>query len=265
MTIRPEPHLAEVSEEDAGGRIADLYDDIRRVTGVDSVALVYRALAAIPGALETVWSDLASNLADRDVRAAAARIVGADPASVAQLDPGLVSVPPRDAAATLAGFARINRLNLVGLNALFEGVPGRPPTIPARSARDIVPAGLPMADLGSLPENTRALLEAMSAPVAGEELPVVIPSLYRFFAHDERLLRVLWAALQPVVVGPAFGQRVAAIGRDAAPLARTLPYSVRQMGPGEGREVIERFLGTIPSMIVVGDLLGQALGLTDET
>ena len=80
MTIRAEPHLAEVSEKDAGGRIADLYDDIRRVTGVHSVALVYRALAAIPGALEMVWADLASNLADRDVRAGRWwRTAGCDP------------------------------------------------------------------------------------------------------------------------------------------------------------------------------------------
>ena len=264
MTLRREPHLAEVSENDAGGRIAELYDDIRRVTGVRSVALIYRALAAIPGTLETVWDDLAPNLADPEVRAAAARIVGASPAAVAKLDPQLASVPARDAAATLAGFARINRLNLVGLSALLAGVRGPFAVSSVAEAVEVVPAGLPMADLTALPESTITLLEEMSAPVTGGELPVVIPSLYRFFAHDEQLLRALWTALGPVVVDPGFEQRVGAIRRDAASLARTLPYGVRQLGLGDGRAVVERFLRTIPSMIVVGELLGQALGVADE-
>ena len=43
---------------------------------------------------------------------------------------------------------------------------------------------LPMADLASLEPGTIALLQRMSAPVAGPEQPILIPSLFRYFAHD---------------------------------------------------------------------------------
>lgn len=257
--------LAEVSETAATGAAAALYDDIRRVTGVRSIALVHRALAAIPGALETIWADLAPNLADHRVRSAAARIAGAESAAVAPLDPGLVTVPLPAAAATLAGFARINRLNLVGLSALQTGLAAPPAQERGATATDVIPDGLPMAELASLPVSTLALLEEMSAPVAGAERPIVIPSLYRFFARDERLLRALWEALRPVVDDPGFEARVDGIRQGATALARALPYGVRPAPGDEAQAVVARFLRTIPSMIVVGDLLGQALGVADRS
>ncbi|MGL6279429.1 MAG: hypothetical protein ACRC50_07745 [Gaiella sp.] len=262
MSTADGARLAEIPEEAARGRTAELYEDIRRVTGVGSVVLVYRALAAHGDALEIAWSDLAPNLADDRARAAALGLgADGDTDDVAVLPPSLVRVPLDRAAETLATFARANRLNVVALSALLDGVDRPPAATPAASAREVVPTGLPMADLARLPPATLTLLEEMSAPVAGGERPVVIPSLYRFFAHDEQLLRALWDAIRPTVENPAFASRVAGLQDDGRALGARLPYRVRALPPGEPRVIVERFLRTIPSMIVVGALLARALGI----
>ena len=42
-----------------------------------------------------------------------------------------------------------------------------------------------MVDPPALPRRTIALQEEMSAPIAGKERPIVIPSLFRHFAQDQ--------------------------------------------------------------------------------
>lgn len=255
--------VAEISEASATGAVAAVYDDIRRVTGVPTVALVYRILATSPDTIRTVWADLGPNLADSRVRSRALELAGAPGGAVAPIARSVVSVPLEAAAATLDGFARLNRLNLVALTALRRGVDAPPAPSQGDAAADTIPDGLPMADLTTLPSTTIALLEEMSEPIAGDERPLVVPSLFRYFAHDERLLRALWDALRPVVADPAFDRHVASLRREAATLAGGLPFRVRTLPPGPALDVVERFLRTIPGMIVVGGLLGQALGVAE--
>jgi hypothetical protein len=267
MTDDAASMLVEIPEGEARGRTAALYEDIRRVTGIGSVVLVYRALAAHGDALETAWGDLAPNFADGRARRAALALGEHDASGgvVASLPSALVRLPLDETSATLAGFARVNRLNVVGLSALLDGVDAPAATERAATAGDALPSGLPMADLSQLPGTTLALLEEMSAPVAGVERPIVIPSLYRFFAHDAQLLRALWEAIRPAVEDASFARRVAALQAEGRALAAQLPYRVRALPPGEPRAVVERFLRTIPSMIVVGGLLARALGIDART
>ena len=49
------PAPPEIAEEDARGTIADLYGDIRAVTQRPVVNLLFRTLAAAPGALDWSW------------------------------------------------------------------------------------------------------------------------------------------------------------------------------------------------------------------
>lgn len=259
----PAARVAEISEASATGVVAAVYDDIRRVTGVPTVALVYRILAVDADTLETVWADLGPNLADARVRTGARVLAGAPTGALAPIAPSLVTVPLTPAAATLDGFARLNRLNVVGLTALRHGVAAPRASSPGATEKETIPDGLPMADFAALPPSAIALLEAMSEPIAGGQRPLVVPSLFRYFAHDEQLLRALWDALRPVVTDPAFERRVAALREEAATLAGQLPFRVRALPPGPALDVVERFLRTIPGMIVVGGLLAQALGVAE--
>ena len=261
--------LAEVPESAATGTVAATYAEIRRVTGVPFVVFIYRALAAQAGRLETVWAELAPNLASPKGRAARAELEAAllptacgRPGRLPAGALAAAGVERLAIAATLAGFRRANAANVVGLWALLDGVTGRgaAPLGPVSGAADTVPPGLPMADLATLPASTVALLEQMSAPIAGDERPVLVPSLYRTFAHDEPLLSALAAALRPVVESPGFRPAVTALAARGRELARSLPHPVTPLDDPAARTVVERFLRAIPAMILVGALIGEATG-----
>ena len=55
MASQPQAMLAELSEESATGRIAEIYDEIRRFSGVPYVSSLQRYLATMPGVLEWAW------------------------------------------------------------------------------------------------------------------------------------------------------------------------------------------------------------------
>jgi hypothetical protein len=250
--------LAEVPEAEADGEVASLYDDIRRVAGVSTVPLVYRALAVEPAVLEAIWTDLAPNLADAEVRERAAALGHSGPRPA---DPTPVALPldREQVATTLAIFDRVNTLNAVGLTALLGGVDGLVYAERPAGAADPLAGGLPMADLTRLGDETLALLERMSRPVTGGGDPVVVPSLYRYFAHEHASLEMLWDALQPVVEGRTFAPAAAGVRADAGAIATSLPYRIRRLDSEPARSIVERFLVTIPAMIVVTALIRSAL------
>ena len=47
-----------MSEEDATGKVAEIYADIRRVKGIDRIPNFWRVLATNPDNLESVWTRL---------------------------------------------------------------------------------------------------------------------------------------------------------------------------------------------------------------
>jgi hypothetical protein len=260
--------LTEISEAAAPGTVAAAYADIRRVTGVPFVVFIYRVLAAEPGRLEQAWGDLAPNLASAEGLTARAEIEAARlPAAAGSVSPlpkpvlDAAGLDPAAVAATLAGFRQANSANIVGLWALLDGVEGRAPAPPgpAQAAAAMVAPGMPMADLATLPAATVALLEEMSAAVAGAERPLLVPSLFRTFAHDHALLEALWQELRPVLEGPEFAGAVAGVAARGRVLAQSLPYPVRPLADPAIRDVITRFLRAIPSMLLTGQLLGTAL------
>lgn len=263
MTTPPPspPLLDEVSEQAALGSVASTYADIRRVLGVATVVLIYRVLAAEPGRLERAWGAIAANLAAADTQRVAASL---DPPAVGDIEPlpratfTAAGVDPALLAGTLDGFDCANRLNLIGLSALLAGVPGSPEADPAPAPPQAPRAMLPMADLGSLPLGTLDLLQRMSTPVAGPERPILIPSLFRYFAHDQDLLGALWHSIGPAVESDHFRGAVSAVQERARDLAEGLPYPVAQSDDRGTREIVTRFMTAIPGMIVTTKLLRLA-------
>ncbi|MBS0242460.1 MAG: hypothetical protein JSS20_09800, partial [Proteobacteria bacterium] len=55
--------LPELSERDATGRVADIYAELRLLSGTPVVALIFRHLATHPGLLEEIWTSLRPLLA----------------------------------------------------------------------------------------------------------------------------------------------------------------------------------------------------------
>src|ERR1700761_3594543 len=58
MASQPQALLAELPEARATGRIAEIYDEIRRFSGVPYVSSLQRYLATLPGVLEWAWAAL---------------------------------------------------------------------------------------------------------------------------------------------------------------------------------------------------------------
>jgi hypothetical protein len=254
--------LAELPEAAATGRVGELYADIRAVLGLPMVNLVYRALATKPGVLEDCWAALRPNLASTAALSAAGELVGlAVPAGVVPLPPATVADAGLSggrvalARTTLAAYRRANSLNLLGMFALLDGCPGGGSADPAPA-----PASepiLPMASLESLPPETAALLDEMSARIVGGGEPRIVPSLLRHFADDPRLLELLWTVLEPATADA--DARAAGLVRRARDLAQGLPCPVAELADEPPRAMVASFPGAMARMLVLGELLSAAL------
>jgi len=260
-------YLPEVPEASARETVASTYEDIRQVVGLPLVNLVYRTLAVVPDRLEAVWAELRPNL-----RAAAAGTGAAELLALAALPGRPVRIPPaalaavgigggelERVAATLDAYGHANPRNLLAVSALLEGAEGGR----GAAAREAGPGPatelLPMADLDSLAPSVRALLEEMGAPIAGAGTPVLVPSLFRHFAHNGCLLALVWTVLAPLVSSEGYARAVERVAVRARELARELPSPVACAEDPELRAVLERFAQVIPRMVVAGAAVRRAL------
>jgi hypothetical protein len=254
--------LAEIPEAAATGRIAELYAEIRAVSGLPMVNLVYRHLATTPGLLERCWAGLGPNLGSTAAAARARDLVAlaALPGAVA-LRPatpaaaGLAGEQARLAQATLAAYARGNSLNVLAMFALLDGCHGGRVTTEAEPP---VPAPvLPMTALDALSPRAAALLDELSLHIVGGEEPRLVPSLFRHFAADERQLILVSGVVEPAL--GAVLERAARVADGARVLAADLPHRVPALRDDVGREVARRFSEATSRMLVVGELLAAAL------
>jgi hypothetical protein len=255
-----EAFLPEIPTRDAQGGVAVAFEEIRATVGI--VALIYRFLATTPGLLERHWHDLAPNLVSPVGEEAVGTLGKARLTSVRRIA-GESLVGLLDGARarnTLDAYRRANSLNLLGMWALLDGV-DRPPAVDRPRVNATVPAALlPMADLSAVPLETMELLQAIAAPIAGDQGPVVIPSLWRHFAHDHAVLELLWSSLRPQLTSDAFPRAVADLSATARCLSARLPYRVERLDDAAARTVVARFVdAAIPGMLVTGAMIELAL------
>jgi hypothetical protein len=257
--------LAEVREGDAHGEVAEIYEDIRAVFGVSFVVLVYRTLATDPARLRAAWDAVRPNLVSAEIESLAGALAAAGDEAAARSSarvPAGSSLDPGRLADTLSAFHRVNTRNALALAALRDGLAGAPaPEAPAPAPTADVRPILPMADLDALSPRAAATLRAFSAPIAGAGRPIVIPSLLRCLAGDERLLVALWARLEPMLLDTAFADRIAATRARVDAASRRLPYAVDRCADEGSRAIVESFLRTIPAMVATAPLIADALGL----
>jgi hypothetical protein len=256
--------LAEVPEAGASGLVAEIYDDIRSVFGVSFVVFVYRALAVDAGRLAAVWEAVRPNLLSDEAHRLARRLGAATLDAVEPLPDAVLASSRLDrrlVANTLTAFHRVNTRNAIVLPAIRDGHDGlAPPPRAAAPPRAALPI-LPMADFEALPSTARELLRTMSGPITGGVEPVVIPSLLRYFAPDERLLGALWAALEPILTAETYARSIVAMQRRADEASRALPYSVARCDDADAHQIVSRFLRAIPAMAVTAPTLARTLGV----
>jgi hypothetical protein len=265
--------LPELAEREASGEKAAIYAEIRRLGGVPMVALIFRHLATLPGALEWLWAAMAPAWRSGLVQESAWRVAREVPlVPIAAMPRAVLAAMGVDDEArdeinvVLAAYNRANPENLLTVLCLLRLVDGHDARF-AISARPwfppVAPGPLvPMDDIGSLPADVAALLQLVAAPAPAGS-PRVVQSLYRHFTHRPAFLALavtlLCQRFDDGSINTAAGQVHEAMSRMADEIvadvtARAAPH------PGIG-PVCARFGGrVIPQMIVVGRLLQEAIG-----
>ena len=118
--------LPELQEKDAPADIRAIYEEIRYLTGVPMVALIWRHMATLPGVLPDAWSSVAPILRSGLLQETAWQI--ADNARIPQLSPltgtalrrlGVEREARAAVETVLEAYNRANPVNMLCVYALF--------------------------------------------------------------------------------------------------------------------------------------------------
>ena len=275
--------LPELLEKDAPPEIRSIYAEIRRLTGVPMVALIWRHLATIPGVLPDAWSSLAPIMRSGLLQETAWQIAGAARIQpLARLTPNTLAMLGVDASdrtaieTVLDAYNRANPVNMLCVYTLFARLM-RPdgqalaPDIVLWSAPASVETLPRMFTPAEMPLELRQILEGLSSPettgsLAGGMLAggtLAIPSLYRHLVPWPDYIGWIARSLMPYLNDGRLKQSVAAIragmAREAETLIVHVPPALALQAHPEAKTALTRFSSLIPEMIVVGRLLKDAL------
>ncbi len=270
--------LAELPEAEAAGEVRHIYAEIRRLSGVPMVALIWRHLATIPGTLEWAWSILEPAMRGGAVQQAAwelaaqARVPRQPTIPVAALRAaGIGAADQRAISEVLDGYNRANPVNIVMVRCLSlhlasqAGASGQdawpqwqPPPPP--------PELPPMVNPGAMTPTVRALALLLTDRGSDAAPSAVWPSLYRHLAHWPAFLGYAAVLVPPEfeaidAVAARMRQDVDATAATIA--ARLVADAGRPVPTGEQarqlQSAIKQFSSRIPEMVVIGNLLRAAL------
>lgn len=266
--------LSQIPERDAAPDVAALYDDIRRVTRVPLVNLIYRHMATLPGVLPWVWSLIRPQIVAGAIESAVDRMLSActlpavaafGPASLraAGLDDARLALVMR----VLAAYNRGNTLNVVSLTAvrlaLDVGVPLRSAQPPSSVPETLLPLIPPIRRPEELDPDTAARLAAIARLHGGDG---VLPSLYLHLANWPGFLALACDRLAPLLRDGTIQRSRDEVGRLVDHEARALvPLLTTDVpAPTEHvpalRDVLDTFTRRlIPEMIPVGFALSRAM------
>ncbi len=238
-----------IAEAEATGEIKTLYQDIREVTGVGVVNLVWRCLATVPGALPYAWNMVrpayASGIIAAEARAFRRGLRPLDMALIpkaALAAAGVDSLGLYNIRAILDSYDRTNAMNLVGLSALLaclDGASGVKPVLSQSIKEPALPSLPPLPSLDVLDPQLRSLIEILND--LGETDGRVIASMYRHLAYWPGYLAIIWAQLSSLAEDGRLGAAISgarAAGRaHANQIVSAMPVSDKSLEPA-----IERHL-----------------------
>lgn len=246
----------EIPEAEAPDEIAALYAGIRSVTGMPAVNLVYRALAAIPGALRPIWCFLgplyeqgaAADFA-RDIQRHAALPDLPQLPTSALLAVGLTDKDLREIADVVDFYVAGNSMNLFAMSVLCRALDGKNSNlrmpIGSESARRSVSSGpiRPLLPMETLSEETRALVILLNRLGEGSEPDWVAPSLFRHLAHWPAFLGLAAVHLLPAdrdgsLTRSARAVKAHALERAAALTHAMPPYPLAELAAAPAAQAL---------------------------
>ena len=272
------PLLAELSEDQARGDIRQIYQEIRRLSAVPMVALIWRHLATLPGTLEWAWSLLEPVMRAGELQKMAweladqTRIPRQPEITVAALRAaGISEDDHRGIIDTLDGYNRANPVNIVMLRCLSFHLAGTTGETQSKAWPQWQPPPSPpalpmMVDPGAMSPTVHSLVSLLTDRGSDAAPSTLLPSLYRHLAHWPAFL-----GYASVLIPPEF----AAIDAAAAQMRKLVDHAtvtltarlvpVAGLPPPSGQnsdqllKAIAQFSIRIPEMVVIGNLLRAAL------
>jgi hypothetical protein len=247
MTNFPEVHPLNASPE-----IAAIYSDIRAVSGLAMVNLIWRHFAALPGILEWAWKGVRPIVGSQELVEARKRLIDAIE---------LPTLPPVTAEAwraagvsedeliifrnMMADYVRGNSTNIIVLTALrlrLEGLNHGTPAFSAAPAPESMMPSPPLPRIDTLDPSLAAAIRALAQRHEGTQ-GGIIPSLYlelvRWPALIDTFPHWLEALYEPSAMRAARGSTCRASEREALILLPALdpaPPNTEEMRPA-----LERF------------------------
>jgi len=268
--------LPELHESQATGRIAEIYEEIRRFSGVPYVSSLQRYVATLPGVLEWAWDAVRPAIVSgvipetgwrlaRDVR-----IAPAAPVTAAMVRAWGVDAAGLSAMRNVAeNFVRVSPVNLMTGACLRLILTGTTPAGAGFAGSWTPPAMLPPmpgnVEIGGLAPAQRAVIMRFATEVDGQPF---IPALYRQLAHWPSMLAWLADGLVPRLHAPETNQARAAFRAAALQAAEPIVRSLPPLPPGfrpDGETTrrvlatIDRYAETSPEMTMFGRLILDAL------
>jgi hypothetical protein len=270
--------LAELREQDATGKIAAIYEEIRRLWAVPYVSSLQRHLATRPGWLEWTWAALRPAFASGRAQVAAWNAAeGLTVPRLAQISRDALRVWGVDAdgeaamRAACASFVRVSPVNLVFSGLLRRLLRRERPSGTASLPHDWTPppplGPLPaLVDLAVLPPTQQAVLVSLGTMVGQEPF---VPGLYRMLASWPAFLAHVATVLQPhlqdAATRSACTRLLDAVDAEIPAVFATLPSppAAPPMPPAsEFADVLaalDTYRKTSPEMVVFGRMIGDAL------
>ena len=274
-------YLAEVATEAATGETARIFEEIRRLSGTPLVALIYRHLATMPGALEAVWRSVAPLMVTGELQERAWEIArNAWTGPVPPASDGVRGMRPVSLAFAIDVIDAYNRSNpinymIVSVIRAAHAEPGATRVAAADAANSRAAPARPWApptriasiaiipSIEALSARCRAQVDGFSKS-AGPGEPVLVPTLYRHLGHWPALLSMTAREVRPRLTNGDFEHAIRAFreasGRAATELAqRHAIAAIPQLATPRMTGVFDRFSQVIPEMVVVGSFLRRIL------
>lgn len=279
---RTDPVTA-ITEDQASGEIAQLYEDIRRSLGVPVVNLIWRHLATIPGALPWAWNSLKPLYASGAITNAAVSLrsslrpesnLGISSSTLKSVS--LSSDDLRSITVVLNSYERSNSLNLIALNALLAKIDGVEDHTQDELAQVTADDGLVHGEmpellvLSNMEASVRELVEDLNR-IGGRS--DILPSMYRHLAHWPQYLGLLHVLLKTIETESGLeSQIVNTIEKTRAAAVQLLPQLANDVEPLspetelQVREALSRFIeGTLGKMTTIIQLVSAAMPTAEQS
>ena len=265
-----------VVESDATGDIKNIFDDIKNVTGVDVVNLVWRHLATTQNALPYLWGVLrpvyeSGFINHQAVEFQSQLVLPNLPKFKDEIlfASGIDNLGKLTINNILVSYNRTNTINLIALQAALITLTGAEdvtlePTHKKAASVNLLPMQ-PLPAISDLNSTTISLVEGLNS--LGEEDGTIIASMYRHLAYWPNYLALVKIALEPIASSGELKRAIDKSREQSAKKALSLskflapfPPSISSSCSYEIKSVLELFTRhPLSKMVVICGMLMEAL------